>query len=446
MNAPPLYKHQEEAITFFLQHTRTFCTSDPGTGKTRAVLETLKRRNHIQRTLIVAPKTILEPAWAEDIKKFTPELTYSIAYAPHRKQAFEENTQIVLINHDGVKWVLENQQVLRNFNTLICDEVTAFKHHTSQRSKALAKLKDHFDYRIALTGTPTANGLLGLWHQLYLIDDGRHLGNSFYRFRNAICDQFNRGSFTEWVEKEEAKIIIPTMIQDINIRHKFEDCIDIPKNKQRTIKFNLSKAHHNIYKKFLKHALAEIDTHTISAINAAVLNNKLLQIASGAVYDTSGETVSIDKTRYKLIIDLIKEREQSIVAFNWNHQREELIKLAKKQKIPYGTIDGQSNTKLRNEAITNFQKGNIQVIFAHPQSASHGLTLTKGTATIWASPLYNLEFYEQFNRRIYRAGQLNPTETIHVCANNTLDEIIYEKLATKTENHQLVLQLLQNSQ
>jgi SNF2 family DNA or RNA helicase len=88
------------------------------------------------------------------------------------------------------------------------------------------------------------------------------------------------------------------------------------------------------------------------------------------------------------------------------------------------------------------QTGQLQVVFCHPQSAGHGLTLTTATSVIWASPTYNAEHYQQFNRRIYRAGQTKKTEVIHIAASNTWEPEVYTKLEGKLERMDELLSIL----
>jgi len=142
-------------------------------------------------------------------------------------------------------------------------------------------------------------------------------------------------------------------------------------------------------------------------------------------------------------MDLVEERQQCVVAFNWRHQRYGLEEAAKKRGISYAIIDGTVNDRKRLEAVQGFQAGEIRCIFAHPQSGGHGLTLTAGTTTIWTSPTYNAEHYKQFNHRIYRAGQTRKTETIHITARDTIDEKVFNKLNSKLTSMQLLLDLLE---
>lgn len=170
----------------------------------------------------------------------------------------------------------------------------------------------------------------------------------------------------------------------------------------------------------------------LTAVNKAVLRVKLLQIASGAVYNSeeSGYT-RFDTDRYELVVDLVQECAHSVVFFQWAHQRDELIKEAEKRGLNFAVFDGATPDKERADITENFQKGAYDCIFAHPKSAAHGLTWVKGTRTIWASPVDNLEWYAQGLKRIYRIGQKQKTETITVIAAGTYDELAWERLTGK---------------
>ena len=168
------FEHQSATTAHILKNPRCLITSDPGTGKTRSVLDAITKRG--SRTLVLAPLSILEASWADDIEKFTPQLTYAVAYAKNREKAFSGDEDIVITNHDAVKWLLKNQTKLKRFDTLVIDEFTAYKNQSSQRSKAIKKLVDHFEYRIAMSGTPNSNTILDIWHPTLLVDDGERLG------------------------------------------------------------------------------------------------------------------------------------------------------------------------------------------------------------------------------------------------------------------------------
>jgi SNF2 family DNA or RNA helicase len=231
------------------------------------------------------------------------------------------------------------------------------------------------------------------------------------------------------------------------VRHKFEECIDIPANHEYSVPYYMTPKQAKLYQQFEKNAIAALSSgKVISALNAAGVMTKLLQIASGASYSEGleGEDyVSIDTARYELVADLADQRDHSVVFFNWQHQKDHLIAEFKKKGLTYAVIDGSTSDKQRKEAVDLYQAGFYRVLLAHPQSAAHGLTLTKGTATIWASPTYNLEHWLQGNRRIYRAGQTQKTETIVVLAPGTVEDKVFQKLIDKNVRQTNMLTFLQ---
>lgn len=425
-------KHQAASLKFMAGKPAVFDMSDPGTGKTFVEIEDFasRRKKRGGCALVLGTKSILTAAWKNDIRKFAPHLKASVAYANNRSEAMHADADIYITNHDAVKELLKYPASFwKKFDTIIIDESTAFKHHTSQRSKAVAKLVKYFKYRRCMTGTPTSNGICDIWHQVLLLDNGRRLGTSFFGFRSTCCIPTQTGpsaNHLKWEDKPGIEDAIISLIGDISIRHIFEECVDIPENHKYSVVTQLSNKHRKIYEQLEDDSLAIIGKTSVTAINGAVLATKLLQAASGAVYNDDGEYSPIATDRYELVLDLVEERAHSIVFYQWEHQLEELVKEAKSRKVEHVVWNPD---KPHIEA--DFQAGRYQVLFAHPASAGHGITLTKGTATIWASPTYNLEHFLQGLKRVHRIGQKEKTETIVVIAEGTIDEKVWEALQGK---------------
>lgn len=445
---PPLFKHQIESVTFFESRPRGFDASDPGTGKTRVQIELFAARRSRGGgcALILAPKSLLRSAWAQDFSRYAPQISVSIAYAENREDAFARDADVYITNIDAARWLAGRPPAFfRRFDTLIIDEISYFKHRTAQRSKAVNKIKKFFANRYGLTGTPNANAITDVWHPLYIIDDGQRLGSSFFSFRShtQIPKQVGpQPNMLRWEDKPGSAEAVSSLIRDITIRHEFEKCTDIPPNFLYSVPFTLSPSHRKAYSEMEEHALVFLQDNTISAVNAAVVTNKLLQIASGAAYAENGEYALIDTARYELIVDLVEARKHCLVFFNWTHQRDELIKEMEKREITYAVIDGSTTSRQREEAVDMFQRGFYRAILAHPASAAHGLTLTRATTTIWSSPTYNLEHFEQGNRRIYRLGQASKTETICVLGGDTLESDVFATLVDKGKRQLDLLRLL----
>jgi len=437
------FDHQSHTTDFIVDKPRCLITSDPGTGKTRSVIDAFNKiKQSNSKMLVLAPLSILEASWGDDIKKFAPDLTFAFSYAKNRQAAFDEDVDIVITNHDAVKWLVKNIPVLKNFNMLCIDEFTAFKNKDSQRSKAMLKVAKHFDRRVAMSGTPNSNTITDIWHPTLLVDDGQRLGTRFFAFREAVCKSTYNGFGNVWSEKDDAQLTVAAALGDINIRYELEECLDMPDHSVSYRYVTLPKALMTQYQTLMDDSVLYTGTTTVNAINAGVLVRKLLQVCTGSVYDSEGNTETLHKARYELVLDLVKERKHSIVAFNWRHERDQLTALADAQKVSYAVIDGDTPGERRTDIVKQFQAGQITTLFCHPQSAGHGLTLTRATTTIWCSPTYNAEHFQQFNRRIYRAGQTQKTETILIAAKNTWETDVYEKLETKLNRMEELLNVL----
>ena len=432
------FEHQTISQSRFYNIPRGLDLSDPGTGKTRVQIDLFAQRRADKggRALIIAPKSLLESAWVDDIVKFAPHLTTSVAYAKNRAKAFTMEVDVYITNTDATRWLAKQKpSFFKKFDTLIIDEISTFKHRTSLRSRCLRKIVKYFRYRYGLTGTPNTNSILDTWHPALLIDDGARLGTSFMYFRQTVAFPIQVGpeaQMVKWEDKPGAATAVADSLSDISVRYKLEECHDLPKNHEYQLYYTLTPKQQAAYDFMEANAVLEVSRHeVINAVNAAALVTKLLQIASGTVYDESGLAINIEDGRYQLINDLVAARNHSLVFFNWVHQANKLEEIFKKSGITYCKIDGSTKDKDRPKIVRNFQQGLYQVCLAQPQSAAHGLTLTKATTAIWASPTYNLEHFVQGNRRIYRAGQTRKTETILITAKNTMEEKVYQKLNKK---------------
>jgi SNF2 family DNA or RNA helicase len=445
----PLFAHQKESLKFMATRNRVFDMSDPGTAKTRVELEDFKRnRERGKAMIVIAPKSILQNAWGDDAAEFTPDLKVSVAYAENRAEAFMTPADVYVTNTDAVKWLVAqgDKKFWKRFERIVIDESSAFKHHTSDRSRALERIKKFFEIRRCMTGTPNSRSITDIWNQAYFLDDGKRLGQQFYAFRAATCVPVQKGrrkEMVEWQDKPGAEEAVASMLSDITIRHKFEDCIDIPPTFKHVVKFYPTKKQRGAYESMERDAIALMNKGMVSAVNAAACRTKMLQIASGAVYENSHKYHVIDDSRYELVVDLVEERKHSIVFYLWKHQRDEIVRMAQARKITYCVFDGEASDKQRQLMKQQFQAGFFQMMIAHPKSAAHGLTLTRAQAAIWPSPPDDLEWWVQANRRHARAGQQFETEIIAILAQKTIEPGVYRKLEVKQARMDNLLELME---
>ncbi len=442
----PLWPHQAQSLSFFTPRPRGHDTSAPGTGKTRVQIELYRQRSARKRWLIVAPKTLMVPAWGEDIEKYAPELTVSFAFAENREEAFLATTDVVVINTDGVKWLVDkkNEKYLKDFDHLTIDESSYFKH-TNQRTKAMLKIRKYFSYRYSMSGTPNPNTVMELFYPSMIVDDGKRLGTSYYSLRNKVQEPEQVGpspDHLKWNDRPGAAQAINELLGDITIRHPFSVMTHVPANFKEFKRFDLSKRMRKIYDQMESDCIIAFEDGAVAnAVHAASLRTKLLQIASGAVYD-GGEDSSyklIDTTRYELTCDLIEEVEHSVIFFNWKHQRDYLSKELDKRGLTFAIIDGSVRKDSERAAIvSDYQPGKYRTILLHPRTGAHGLTLTRGTLTVFPSPLYEADLMEQGIARIYRGAQTKETRTVFIEAKNTVEGSkvyprLFEKLAAMND-------------
>lgn len=432
------FSHQLVSIKHNDQHPRVFDTSDAGTGKTyvRIVAFAKRRAAGGKCLLVVAPRSTMRTVWAADFKTFAPHLKVSLMDAANREEGFATDADVYIINHDGVKWLAKQKKTaFAKFGEIAIDESSAFKHHASDRSASLRKIINHFEFRTCMTATPNSNSITDVWHQALLLDGGARLGKLFFQFRGSVTTPVQTGSkasHVTWVDREGAEEAVFGLLSDIVVRHKLDDCADIPENHHYTRSYEMSTAQKKAYMEMETTQLLDLGKKGgITAINAAAVITKLLQVASGAVYHGPGEYHVIDRSRYELILDLAEERKHPLVLFLWNHQKDLLVEGAKKRGLKYAVFDGSTSDKDRATIVMRYQAGHYDVLFAHPKTVGHGQTLTRGTSTIWASPTYDAELWVQASSRQRRIGQTKKTETLVVIAEGTRDERVYEMMTGK---------------
>ena len=428
------FKHQEEGAQMWHDKGRMLDFSGCGTGKTLSCIHAVKTYWPDARVLVLAPLSILEPAWQKDLAFGWPETTVEVAYSRNRDKVFRGDAQWVITNHDAVKPIVREHWHMM-FDVLIIDEGDVFRNRTSQRSKCAVAVASQIPNAILMTGTPNPNTVLDVWHLAFLIDFGERLGKNFFGFRQQVCNPSaipGVANAMRWEDKEMANDMVTMMLNDITHRVTLEDVQELPDKITRTLAVTLPTKVRKEYELLKKESLIMLESgQLINAIHAGSRMQKMLQLLSGAVYDEKGEPKDLHVERHKLVLDMVQETDHCLVAFNWRHQKEGLVAEAKKRNIRFEVIDGSVPAHKRVDIVNRFQAGELEVIFAHPQSAGHGLTLTKANRIIWASPTYRADLYEQFNHRIYRTGQVRKTEIIHIAAADTAEEEVYEKLMDK---------------
>lgn len=435
------WPHQLETAELASKCSRIFDMSDPGTGKTSAhLLAYVMRRamGDAEKMLISCPKTLMRSAWGNEIETFFPHLSYVYADPGARFDGLKYDPDILIVNTDGVKDLAESPKKLLGFSDLVIDESSSYKHAGSQRSKAMKKLSNLFENRYLLSGSPHSGSVTELWHQMLILDGGERLGTSFYHFRNStqVAKQVGpSANHLKWEDKPEAQEAVFSLINDIVIRHAFEDVMThVPPNHVARYDFDLKPSTMKLYRALEDSCVLQLADGSISAVHAAALRTKLLQLASGAVYTDEDKYSVVDTQRYELGADLIEEQDHSVMFFIWRHQREQMERVLAARRIAHAVIDGSTPNRVRDDIVRRYQNGAYQTLLLHPKTGAHGLTLTRGTRCILLSPIYEADLLKQAIHRIYRGAQDKVTNTVLVQARGTVEDLVYERRLHKSTN------------
>jgi len=425
-----LHQYQLHAINFIKNEKRCLLAISMGLGKTISTLTAVNDLIDsftIHKTLIIAPLRVANSVWAQEAELWdhTKHLRVSICTGNERQRltALMQDADIFVINRENVEWLVKVQKKWR-FDCVVVDESDSFKNASSKRFRALRKVLPDTTHMILLSGTPSPNGLLDIWAQMYLIDFGERLGRTMTSYKDRFFEKDYMGYNFTLREGSAGKI--HDLLRDKVLSMSSEDYLELPDRISLVEAVDLPPSTLREYKDFETTLLATLpDGEEIEAMNAAVLAGKLLQYANGAIYtDEHHNWTNIHDVKLDALAEIIENNsgENVLVAYNFKH---DLAKL--QQRFPSGVaLDKDPNT------VTRWQQGKIKLMFAHPQSAGHGLNLQDGGClAVWFGLTWSLGHYQQFNARLHRQGQQRPVRIIHIIANDTIDERVVSVLSLK---------------
>ncbi len=423
------HPYQTQAITHLLTHPQAVLMLEMGLGKTVITLTALNihhQNNPNTKTLIIAPLRVAQDTWSNEIQKWdhlkhlNPSL---ILGTPHTRTQNLKTGNIHIINRENLPWLTQN--IEWDYDTVIIDELSSFKTPSTQRFKALKKVRPHIKQIWGLTGTPASNSLLDLWAQYYLIDTGQRLGKAIttYRQNHFTPTKYVYGRPVNYQLLPGHDQHIYHQIQDITLSMRTKDHLQLPPITYTNHPCPLTQKAWKTYQQLKKTQITQIGDTEIDAASAAVLSNKLLQLANGAIYDENQQTLPVHEAKLDALEDIIEAANGKplMVAYWFKHDLERIKQRFKQAR----TLDTSKDFKDWNE-------GKIQLGLIHPASAGHGLNLQQGGNLIcWYSLTWSLELYQQLNARLYRQGQTQPVSVTHLIAKNTIDEHVIKTLETK---------------
>lgn len=419
-----------------------------GCGKTvttlTAINELLFDRLEAQKVLVIAPLRVAQDTWAKETAKWDhlQHIRISRVLGPvkERRAALEAEADIYVINRENVPWLVEHYGPSWPFDTVVIDELSSFKSHAAKRFKALRQVRGRIRRIVGLTGTPAPNGLIDLWPQIYLLDQGERLGKtvSNYRASYFVPDRSNGHIIYSYKLRPGAEESIHYRIGDICMSLKKEDVLQLPGQIYEDVELTPPPGLLKEYKRFERERIMEAmdGTGEIVALNAASLTGKLLQFANGAIYDENGDPRRVHDVKLDALEELIEAAngEPVLVFYAFKHDRDRIKARMACQELS------------TPESIDAWNRKEIPVAIAHPASVGHGLNLQEGGhIIIWYGLTWSLELYQQANERLNRPGQKNVCRIYHLILKGTHDERVLEALAKKDTSQRALIDALRQT-
>jgi len=442
---PGMFKpfvHQKITAGYLALRDRCFCFNEAGTGKTSSVIwatDYLMSIGQIKRILVVCPLSIMYSAWQADIFKTAMHRTVGIAHGDNnkRKKIINGEYEFVIINFDGVATVQEEISKA-GFDLIVIDEANAYKTVTTKRWRTLSKLLKPSTKLWMLTGTPASQSPLDAFGLARLVNP-TGVPRYFTSWRDKVMQQVTK---FKYVPKPTSKTDVFEALQPA-IRYEKAQCLDLPPVVYQTREVPLTSQVLRYYRELKNQHLVEAAGEQISAVNAAAMLSKLLQISGGAMYTDNREVVEFDVTpRLSALMEVLDETEHKVIVFvPYRHTIELVSRYLSSQGVINEVINGDVSARDRADLINRFQtQKNPRVLVIQPQAASHGVTLTAADTVVFWSPVMSVETYLQCIARIDRYGQVNSMTVVHLQGSEA-ERRVYAMLQGKVDSHESLVDL-----
>lgn len=431
------HNYQKKCMDFIISHPAAMIWLSCGMGKTSLTLSALEELLFdyftIGKVLVICPIRVAF-TWRDEMEQWDhlKHLKYSIAIgtAKERKAALMADADVYIINRENVDWLVNKSGVPIKWDACVLDEVSSFKNSQSKRFKAFMKIRPHFKRVIALTGTPSSNGLEDLYAIYKLLDYGERLGRFLTQFRTAffrpaVC---NGPIVYKYAPLPGAEEEIYRRISDITISMNSMDYLDMPELVESNYNVELSDEEMERYKELKKELVLSMPEGEVTASNAAALAGKLTQLANGAIYSDDGAIINIHDAKLNALEDIVESSQghPMLLAYWYRH---DLVRI-KERLDKIGANYQMINT---DQSIKDWNAGKIQIGLLHPASCGHGVNLQKsGSHIVFFGQTWSLELYQQTVARIWRQGQKSKTVVVqHIVTKGTVDERILKALSEK---------------
>ena len=401
-------------------------------------------RFQVCKVLVIAPKKVAEGTWQKECQKWDhlQHLQISTVLGSEKKRmaALNATTDIYVINRENVTWLVDLYRDQWPFDMVVVDEFSSFKSHSAKRFKSLAAIRPHVSRFVGLTGTPSPNGLMDLWSELYLLDGGERLEKRFGAFRERYFRPGRSNGYVvyEYLPRKGSQEVILNKISDICISMKADDYLTLPDCIDNEVPVVLDNQARKAYNTLERQMVLELEDDDLTVTSAAALSNKLLQLANGALYDDNRGVHEIHSAKVDAFLELLESLHGKpvLVFYSFQHDKWRILAALHKTKLRVRLLESVADQDAWNA-------GEVDVLLAHPASCAYGLNLQQGgNHIVWFGLPWNYEQYVQANKRLHRQGQTEKVIVHHLVVQDSRDEDVMKALGKKEKAQDYVLESL----
>ena len=415
-----------------------------GMGKSSITLSAIAELKYsrwaISKVLVIAPKKVSEATWSMEAEKWDHLRHLRIQVVrggrQQRLRALATPADVYVLGRDNTEWLVEHYRQNWPFDMVVLDESSSFKNSQSKRFKALKLVCPRISRMVLLTGTPSAQSVMDLWAQIYLLDGGKRLGRTITTFREIY---FTRGyDGFSYKLRPGAFEQIQTAISDICVSLRAEDYLTMPDLIVDDVPVLLDSSAKKAYKRMENDYLLALPDGEILARGAAVLVGKLLQLCNGAVYDDNREVHEVHRAKLDAFLEVLEQLngESALVFYAYQHDRDRILAAMRPLGLRVRVYQGAEDAAAWNA-------GKVDVLLAHPASCAYGINLQDGGHHIvWYGLTHSAEQYLQGNARLHRQGQGAPVVVHRLLVRGGVDEDVARALDGKVAMQDALLEAL----
>ena len=439
---------QKKTAAMLTSNKRAYVLNAMGTGKTKASLWSwryLNKRGEAGKLLVVAPLSTVTFTWAREVFQTLPGVKVQVLHGTKQKRLqrlADPEADVYIINHDGLAVIADELAKRTDIDTLILDELAVYRNGSATRTKVTRKVAAGMAWVWGMTGSPTPNAPTDAWSQCTIVTPNT-VPKWFNRFRDDVMYKITQ---FKWAPKHDAIDKVFEVMQPA-VRFTLDDVVELPDLVERTIEIEMGPKQAKVYKQMEEHAHALIADKEITAMNAGVVLNKLLQISLGFIYSKDKDVVALDNDqRLNAIVDIVNSTDRKVIVFApFVHSLEGISKKLTSEGYSVRQVSGDTPKSERDQVFNLFQNTDMpKVLVAHPQCLAHGLTLTAADTVIWAAPITSLEVFDQANARIRRVGQKHKQQVIMLQATK-VEKKAYARLRAKQQVQSLLLDMYEDA-